>query len=83
MATILFSELYEQVDFFSSLTTGETHFIQENDEGYILENDEGKIIFSTDQDMDVDIILVDGDVQCVIIGGLTYYPYKSELVKFK
>lgn len=82
MEKISMSELYKQVDFFSSLATGESHFIQENDEGYILENDEGKIIFSCDRDMDVDIILTDGDVQCVIIGGLSYFPYKSELVKF-
>lgn len=83
MATILFSELHEKVSFLSSSNTGESYFIQENDEGHILENDDGKIVFSCDTDVEVDIILSDFNIQCLSINGLIYYPYKSELVKFK
>ena len=83
MEKILISELYNQVDFLSSSNTGESYFIQENDGGYILENDEGKIIFSWDTDVEVNIPLSDFNIQCLSINGLIYYPYKSELVKFK
>lgn len=79
MEKILLSELHEKVSFLTSLSTGKTFFIQDYD-GYMIKDDDGEVVFESEEDIALDIIVLDGDTQCVIIGDLTYYPYKSELV---
>lgn len=79
MATILFSELHEKVSFLISLSIGKTFFIQDYD-GYMVEDDNGDVVFESEEDIALDIILLDGNIKGVQIGDTTYYPYKSELV---
>lgn len=79
MATILFSELHEKVSFLTSLSTGKTFFIQDYD-GYMVEDDDGEVVFESEEDIALDIILLDSNIKGVQIGDTTYYPYKSELV---
>lgn len=82
MEKILFSKLHEKVSFLTSLSTGKTFFIQDYD-GYMVEDDDGDVVFESEEDIALDIILLDDNIKGVQIGDTTYYPYKSELVNLE